>query len=293
MATPAEAAAMRRAIALSAHGLGTTAPNPPVGCVILDESGEIVGQGYHQRKGESHAETIALAQAGERARGATAVVTLEPCNHAGRTPPCRQALLDAGIARVLIALLDPTSREEGGAARLRAAGVDVEVGVLADEAGLVLGPWMTTLRTRRPVLWWTCVLGPHGLAEADLSHLLARMDAVLYADGRVREAVPGSHGEGILHLPGRVDPAAPDAALRALFDGGARTVLFRGGRSQADPFLRAGMIDHITVVLPVEVGGLATGELLPTGYSIDALTRDSDAVVIHAARRPAPTEEDS
>jgi diaminohydroxyphosphoribosylaminopyrimidine deaminase/5-amino-6-(5-phosphoribosylamino)uracil reductase len=134
---------MRLAIALSAHGIATTSPNPPVGCVILDAAGEIVGTGYHQRKGEPHAEVNALSAAGSRAAGGTAVVTLEPCNHVGRTPACRQALLDALISRVIIAVRDPTSRGEGGAALLRAAGVDVEIGVLADEARLVLGPWLT------------------------------------------------------------------------------------------------------------------------------------------------------
>jgi diaminohydroxyphosphoribosylaminopyrimidine deaminase / 5-amino-6-(5-phosphoribosylamino)uracil reductase len=100
MATEAEIAAMRRAIALSAAGIGSTSPNPPVGCVLLDPDSRIVGEGYHERKGESHAEVNALAAAGALAQGATAVVTLEPCNHQGRTPACRQALIDAGVKRV-------------------------------------------------------------------------------------------------------------------------------------------------------------------------------------------------
>src|SRR5262245_47272488 len=134
MATARELAAMRRAIGLSAFGLGTTSPNPPVGCVVLGKDGQILGEGYHERKGEAHAEAQALAAAGREADGATAVVTLEPCNHRGRTPACRQALLDARVQRVLIALLDPTSRGEGGAAVLRSNGVEVEVGVLEEEA---------------------------------------------------------------------------------------------------------------------------------------------------------------
>jgi diaminohydroxyphosphoribosylaminopyrimidine deaminase/5-amino-6-(5-phosphoribosylamino)uracil reductase len=97
---------MRRAIVLSAFGLGTTSPNPPVGCVILDADGRFVGEGYHERKGEPHAETQALTAAGEHARGGTAVVTLEPCNHHGRTPACREALIEAGIARVIISIID-------------------------------------------------------------------------------------------------------------------------------------------------------------------------------------------
>src|SRR5436190_11680425 len=152
MASAAEVAAMRRAIALSAAGLGTTSPNPPVGCVLLDAQGRIVGEGYHERKGEAHAEAQALAAAGPLATGATAVVTLEPCNHQGRTPACRQALIDAGVRRAVIAVTDPTSRGEGGAAALWAAGVDVEVGVLADEASVVLGPWLAALIAQRPLV---------------------------------------------------------------------------------------------------------------------------------------------
>ena len=162
MATLMEAAAMRRAIALSAAGIGTTSPNPPVGCVLLDQEGRVIGEGYHQRKGEAHAETHALAAAGGQARGATAVVTLEPCNHEGRTPACRQALIDAKVARVVIALLDPTSRSDGGAATLRAAGIDVEAGVLADEARVILGPWLTALERQRPVITWPYVVSAGG-----------------------------------------------------------------------------------------------------------------------------------
>ena len=98
MATVIETAAMRSAIALSALGVGTTSPNPPVGCVILDSSQQVVGQGYHHRKGEPHAEALALDEAGARTRGGTAVVTLEPCNHHGRTPACHAALIEAGIS---------------------------------------------------------------------------------------------------------------------------------------------------------------------------------------------------
>src|SRR4051812_35242695 len=118
MASDAEIAAMRQATVLSALGLGTTSPNPPVGCVILDSQGQIVGIGFHRRKGEAHAEVNALNAAGTAARGGTAVVTLEPCNHDGVTPACRQALLDAGVARVVIGVMDPTSRGDGGAAVL-------------------------------------------------------------------------------------------------------------------------------------------------------------------------------
>src|SRR5207249_3476134 len=163
-----------------------------------DAAGEFAGEGHHVRKGEAHAEVKALAAAGERARGGTAVVTLEPCNHVGRTPACRQALLDAGIRRVVIALIDPTSRGDGGAAVLRAAGVDVEVGILAEEARLVLGPWLDTLRTRLPVVTWAYALTSAGPAPVDgpaLAELRDQVDAVLHADRHVEEGVRGSHGK--------------------------------------------------------------------------------------------------
>ena len=114
MATEAESVtdvdAMRRAVALAARGLGSASPNPVVGCVILDAAGRPAGEGFHQRAGGPHAEIHALRAAGERARGGTAYVTLEPCDHTGRTGPCSQALVDAGLARVVYAVADPTPR---------------------------------------------------------------------------------------------------------------------------------------------------------------------------------------
>ena len=146
--------AMRRAIALAARGLGTTSPNPVVGCVLLDAAGEVVGEGFHAYAGGPHAEIIALAQAGERARGGTAVITLEPCNHTGRTGPCTEALIRAGIARVVIAVPDPNPVAAGGARALREAGVEVEIGVLAAEAEAVNIAWLTAVRRGWPYVIW-------------------------------------------------------------------------------------------------------------------------------------------
>ncbi|PTA67076.1 bifunctional diaminohydroxyphosphoribosylaminopyrimidine deaminase/5-amino-6-(5-phosphoribosylamino)uracil reductase RibD [Deinococcus arcticus] len=120
---------MALALAQAARGLGRTAPNPPVGCVLVRE-GEVVGSGFHPAAGEPHAEVFALREAGEAARGATAYVTLEPCRHHGRTPPCMDALIAAGVRRVVVAALDPNPQVAGqGVAGLRAAGLEVVVGV--------------------------------------------------------------------------------------------------------------------------------------------------------------------
>ncbi|MEV6344626.1 bifunctional diaminohydroxyphosphoribosylaminopyrimidine deaminase/5-amino-6-(5-phosphoribosylamino)uracil reductase RibD [Actinoplanes sp. NPDC051851] len=146
--------AMRRAIALAARGLGTTSPNPVVGCLLLDAGGEVVGEGFHAYAGGPHAEIVALAQAGELARGGTCVVTLEPCNHTGRTGPCSDALIAAGVRRVVIAVDDPTPVAAGGAARLRAAGIPVETGVRRPEAELGNIAWLTAVRRGRPYVTW-------------------------------------------------------------------------------------------------------------------------------------------
>jgi diaminohydroxyphosphoribosylaminopyrimidine deaminase/5-amino-6-(5-phosphoribosylamino)uracil reductase len=134
--TDADRAHMARALALAARGLYTTTPNPRVGCVIVRD-GTVLGEGFHARAGEAHAEVAALADAARRgadARGATMYVTLEPCNHHGRTPPCVDAILAAGMTRVVAALPDPNPVASAGAARLRAAGVVVDFGLCEDEA---------------------------------------------------------------------------------------------------------------------------------------------------------------
>jgi diaminohydroxyphosphoribosylaminopyrimidine deaminase/5-amino-6-(5-phosphoribosylamino)uracil reductase len=134
MFSPADAHFMSAALRLAARGLFTTTPNPRVGCVIVRD-GAIAGEGFHERAGEPHAEAHALRAAGARAAGATAYVTLEPCSHHGRTPPCVDALIAARVKRVVAAMQDPNPRVAGaGFARLRAAGIEVETGLLEDEA---------------------------------------------------------------------------------------------------------------------------------------------------------------
>ena len=125
---------MARAIALAKQGLYTTNPNPRVGCVIVKD-GKIVGEGYHRKAGEGHAEVNALAMAGEQAKGATAYVTLEPCSHFGRTPPCSDGLINAGITHLVCAMKDPNPQVSGqGFAKLAAAGIDVTLGILEEQA---------------------------------------------------------------------------------------------------------------------------------------------------------------
>jgi len=144
--------AMARALALAEQGLATTTPNPRVGCVIV-RNGANVGEGWHRKAGEPHAEILALAAAGEAARGATAYVTLEPCAHFGRTPPCFEALIAAGVSRVVAAMEDPNPKVAGrGLERLRAAGITAECGLLADEAHELNIGFVSRMTRNRPWL---------------------------------------------------------------------------------------------------------------------------------------------
>ena len=137
-----EAEAMRRALALAATPGVPLGPNPRVGCVLLADDGGLVAEGFHRGAGTAHAEADALARAGVAARGTTAIVTLEPCNHTGRTGPCAQALIAAGVRRVVYALADPNPLARGGAETLRNAGIDVMGGLLEEEAAEVNASWL-------------------------------------------------------------------------------------------------------------------------------------------------------
>lgn len=207
---------MRRALQLAALGAGRTSPNPLVGAVVLDPAGRLVGEGFHARAGEAHAEVGALAQAGERARGGTLVVTLEPCCHHGRTPPCSEAVIRAGVARVVVAMADPNPRVAGGGlAQLRQAGITVELGVLEAEARALNAPFLHRITTGRPlgILKWAMSLDgrtalPNGAsqwissppARAWVHTLRARCDAVIVGGGTVRADDP------LLTSRGRRDP---------------------------------------------------------------------------------------
>ncbi|MHB1117685.1 bifunctional diaminohydroxyphosphoribosylaminopyrimidine deaminase/5-amino-6-(5-phosphoribosylamino)uracil reductase RibD [Sideroxydans sp.] len=191
---------MARALQLAAQGLNTTSPNPRVGCVLV-KGDEVVGEGWHRRAGEPHAEVHALRAAGEKARGATAYVTLEPCSHHGRTPPCADALIAAGVARVVCAMQDPNPQVAGqGIARVRAAGIEVECGLMEAAAhelnvGFVSrmtrgSPWVrskiaASLDGRTALANGVSQWITGAAARQDVQHLRSRSCAVLTGIGTV------------------------------------------------------------------------------------------------------------
>lgn len=159
---PAIVAAMREALGLAQSPDAPFGENPRVGCVIVDPDGGVVGRGYHRGAGTPHAEVVAMADAGPRAYGATAVVTLEPCRHTGRTGPCTTALIAAGIAHVVYAQPDPTVEAGGGSRVLSQAGVQVTGGVLVDEARAVNQAWTFAVLTGRPLVTWKAAVSLDG-----------------------------------------------------------------------------------------------------------------------------------
>lgn len=287
MASEVELAAMRHAITLSALGLGTTSPNPPVGCVILDRHGTVVGAGFHRRKGEAHAEVHALAAAGVAARGGTAVVTLEPCNHVGVTPACRQELIDAGIARVAISVIDPTSRGDGGAAVLAAAGVEVETGVLRDETLAVLGPWLTATARRRPYLIWAHASDndhDRTMNQQLIFGLRSRADLVV-ANNVSDEGIPGGHAAEHFALPGQA--VVDDGLLQwlsAAYAAGARSVLLVGSEHTEALQREMHAVDEVLVSVcrsdPSQALTAVDPHLIPRGFRLAGVSPESGSLVI-------------
>jgi diaminohydroxyphosphoribosylaminopyrimidine deaminase/5-amino-6-(5-phosphoribosylamino)uracil reductase len=283
VATTTEIDAMRRATALSARALGATAPNPVVGCVILDAAGEVAGEGWHRKAGGPHAEVHALRAAGDRARGGTALVTLEPCNHTGRTGPCAQALIEAGVARVVYAVADPNAQASGGAQTLRAAGVDVEGGLLADEAEAVNTAWLTSVRLGRPHVRWKYAATLDGRiaaadgssrwisspqSRADVHRLRAQSDAVVVGSGTLAADDPHLAVRGVEDA---VQPLRVVVDTRARITAGARVL------DDAAPTLVAVGKDADTAHLPgVDVVRLpyAPGG---TGLDVSALLAELQA----------------
>src|SRR5438270_12704422 len=302
---------MERALELAASVRASTSPNPWVGAVI-DPGGF---EGATQPPGGPHAEIVALEAAGASARGATMVVTLEPCAHHGRTPPCVDAIVDAGIARVIVGIEDPDPNVSGtGIARLRAAGVDVEVGVLADRVRAQLAPYLKHRTTGRP--WLVLKLAasvdgrtaaPDGSSEwitgdearTDARRLGAESDAVIVGAGTVRADDPSltvRHVEGRDPLRVVLGKAPPDAKVHpavelegdldeVLSELGRRGVVqavVEGGPTVAGAFHRAGLVDRYVLYLaPVLFGGDDARSLFagPGAQTIDDVWRGSIAAV--------------
>lgn len=285
-----DASAMRRALALGASVRTTTSPNPWVGCVVVSESGELF-EGATRPPGGPHAEMVALAAAGDRAAGASLYCTLEPCAHQARTGPCADAVIAAGVSRVVVAIEDPDPRVSGrGLRRLREAGVEVVVGVEAEAAAAQLAPYLHHRRTGRPwvVLKLAATLdgriaapdatsrwitGPE--ARRDAHRLRAESDAVLVGAGTVRaddpeltvRTAPSPPRQPLRVVLGRAPAGARvlpavemSGDLGALLDElgakGVLQLLVEGGAAVAGAFHRAGLVDrYVFYLAPVLLGG--------------------------------------
>jgi diaminohydroxyphosphoribosylaminopyrimidine deaminase/5-amino-6-(5-phosphoribosylamino)uracil reductase len=277
---------MERALELAERGRGTTRPNPVVGAVV-ERDGEIVGEGWHERKGGPHAEVAALAAAGDAARGATLYVTLEPCRSFGSTPPCTKAVLEAGVARVVAAALDPNPEAGGGLQELRAAGLDVELaeGDVAAAARRQNEAWRTWISKRRPFVTYKAAVTLDGRVAVPGSRwvtgeesrrrvheLRADSDAVAVGMGTVRADDPrlDARDVGAKQQPRRLAfgsgplPAESELELLSgpleeelerLAEQGVQSLLLEGGPTIATAFLRAGLLDKLLVfVAPVLAG---------------------------------------
>src|SRR5687768_14236453 len=247
---------MARARELGAAVLGTTSPNPAVGAVVLNPAGTPVGEGATAPPGGPHAEVTALAHAGERARGGTAVVTLEPCAHTGRTGPCADALVAAGVARVVVAVPEPTELAGGGAARLRAAGIEVELGVEQAQAeDGALAAWLTGVREQRPFVVWKVAATLDGRVAA--------------ADGTSRW-ITGEQARAAVHRLRATCDAVVVGSGTALTDDPQLTVRDAAGRTTGHQPLRV-VVDR-------------RGRLPETARVLD------DAAPTHVSRAAGPAE---
>jgi diaminohydroxyphosphoribosylaminopyrimidine deaminase/5-amino-6-(5-phosphoribosylamino)uracil reductase len=276
-----------RALELAERGRGTTAPNPVVGAVLVRD-GEVVGEGWHERAGGPHAEVVALAAAGERARGATLYVTLEPCAHHGRTPPCTDALIEAGVARVVSAVADPNPEADGnGFERLRAAGVEVELpgGELEWRARAQNEGYRVWVAERRPFVVYKAAVTLDGRVTVPGSRwvtgeesrrrvheLRARVDAVAVGMGTVRADDPQLTARDVdaarqprrLAFGGGPLPASSelelvdgplDDELARLAGEGVQSLLLEGGPTLATAFVAAGLVDKLVLFVAPRVSG--------------------------------------
>ena len=274
--------AMQRAIALAEKGLGKTAPNPIVGAVIIDSAGNVVGEGFHDRvNSPDHAEVVAIKAAGDKTKGATIVVSLEPCNHTGSTGACVQAIIDAGITTVVFAVRDPNPVAAGGAQALKVAGVNVVSGVLELEAAYSNRAWLMKIKKNRPFFTWKVAATLDGKVAAadgtskwitnetsrgDVQVLRRQADAILVGTNTViadnPHLIPRGDFAGYAGNPIRVICGEQELAPESLvFDSAAQTVVVKSKDLdvlveklnelgvnhvfvEAGPTLASAMVDH-------------------------------------------------
>jgi diaminohydroxyphosphoribosylaminopyrimidine deaminase / 5-amino-6-(5-phosphoribosylamino)uracil reductase len=287
-----EARFLERALELAEHGRGTTHPNPVVGAVVV-AGDEIVGEGWHERKGGPHAEVVALEAAGERARGAAVYVTLEPCAHHGTTPPCVDALLAAGVVRVVAGQRDPHPDHGGGLDRLAENGVEAELaeGELGFRCRQQIEEWRTWVSTGRPFVTYKVAVtldgrvripGTRWVTGEDsrrLVHVLrAQSDAVAVGMGTVRWDNPrlDARDVPVVRQPRRIafgKGPLPDGSDLELHPGplreelgqlaaeGVQSLLLEGGPTLAAAFLEAGLVDKLLVFTAPRISGDGPGML--------------------------------
>jgi len=278
-----------RALELAVRGRGTTHPNPVVGAVVVRD-GQIVGEGWHERKGGPHAEVVALDAAGERAHGATLYVTMEPCSHHGRTPPCTDAVLAAGIARVVAGSLDPHPEHGGGLELLRQRGVEVEL-VDSFEARAQNEAWRTWAAKGRPFVTYkvaatldgrTTLPGERWISGEESRRLVhelrAASDAVAVGMGTVRADAPRLDARGVdaPRQPRRLafgrGPLPPESELELLSGPlddelaklaaeGVQSLLLEGGPTLASSFFTADLVDKVLVFVAPTLAGEGPGLL--------------------------------
>jgi diaminohydroxyphosphoribosylaminopyrimidine deaminase / 5-amino-6-(5-phosphoribosylamino)uracil reductase len=290
---------LARALELAERGRETTHPNPVVGAVVVNE-GEVVGEGWHKRQGGPHAEVVALEAAGERARGSTLYVTMEPCTHHGSTPPCTTAALGAGVARVVAGSLDPNPEAGGGLELLRAAGVDVEL-IDSFEARAQNEAWRTWVSARRPFVTYKAaatldgrltVPGERWVTGEESRRLVherrSASDAVAVGMGTVRTDAPRLDARGVdaPRQPRRLAfgrgplPTGSELELRtgplreeleALAAEGVQSLLLEGGPTIAGSFFREDLVDKVLVFVAPTLAG--EGPVLFEGVPARRLTR--------------------
>ena len=313
---------MQRAIALSENGCGRTAPNPIVGAVIVAADGSVIAEGFHDRnKSPDHAEVVALKIAGEKARGATMYVTLEPCNHTGTTGPCTHAIVDAGIATLVYAVADPNPVASGGAAALKAAGIEVVAGVSQEEAAYSNRAWLTKIIKGRPFITWKVAATLDGkvaamdgtskwitneASRADVQKVRRNVDAIMVGTQTViaddphlvpRDGIEGTNPLRIVcgtqELPKGAkvfDSAAPTKVIASkdleviaaeLLATGVNHILLESGPTLASAMLHGCMLDELMIYQGPSLLGAGKNFVADLG----ALTLD------HAMRMPRVSTE--